>query len=162
MIIECEDLQALDLLSSPEAISVRLSRNVTCQEYGGRKPTGQKWDDLIEYDESAIWWPALSGVPNPGSGQREVQGEIHLKEDLAPSTKIAHFSIKVCIITCSGIITEQSFAVYRRTPSFQSCCIYTSGQKDSSSDTNRNCYSTRRRSSYKSLRSPRLQVTEYC
>lgn len=95
MTIETPDEQALDLLSSPRAIVVRLQR---CVAYTAGEAShhnsraGVRWEEAIDYPASSVWWPKPDG-----NGQRRLDGEIQLSRHLKPSSAIMHFSITVSV-----------------------------------------------------------------
>ena len=113
MTLECADIQALDVLSSAQAPHLRLRRvfhlqyddNKTQNKFGGQGtlakhervstlPIHDQKSDIVE----ALWWPETP----PGGDQqleakttRVLQGEIHLKSSLYPTTHLGDFSITV-------------------------------------------------------------------
>lgn len=95
MTMESSDEQALDLLSSPKAIDVRLQRRMN---YGPKawlialNAQNVGWDTL-DYLSTGLWWPALyDRRPN----FRTLNGELQLDgKDLMPSTESLDFTVKV-------------------------------------------------------------------
>lgn len=95
MIIETPDEQALDLLSSPRAVVVRLQRRVT---YNASPTTvhtqahtaGRGWQAAVDYPSTAVFWPGPAY--DEGKGRR-LDGEIQLSKYLKPSSALMHFSI---------------------------------------------------------------------
>jgi hypothetical protein len=111
LIIECGDPQALEILSSPEAVVLRLRRNVrfhtrekTAAHYGD-VASKLVWKEELDHSELASWWPAADRALETDSTdaiainafRRMLKGEIHLREDLIASSSVAHFRIEVCI-----------------------------------------------------------------
>lgn len=111
LIIECGDPQALEILSSPEAVVLRLRRNVrfhtgekTAAHYGD-VASKLVWKEELDHSELASWWPAADRALETNSTdaiainafRRMLKGEIHLREDLIASSSVAHFRIEVCI-----------------------------------------------------------------
>ncbi|KAJ7903320.1 hypothetical protein B0H14DRAFT_938368 [Mycena olivaceomarginata] len=111
IVIECGDPYALELLTSPEAVVVRLRRSVrfhtgekTAAHYGD-VPSKLVWKEELDHSELASWWPAADRALDTESMastdtiapafRRMLKGEIHLRPDLITSTSIAHFRIEV-------------------------------------------------------------------
>lgn len=111
MTMECLDEQALDLLSSPEAINVRLQR---CLAHSAR-PESQReqdpeWDaSSISYPDSAVWWPA------PGyqaDNIRTLSGELQLSKELHPSTEVPDFSIRVSNFSSARVLSWRQVLIF--------------------------------------------------
>jgi len=111
IIIECGDPQALELLSSPEAVVLRLRRNVRfhtgekAAAHFGDVPSKLVWKEELEHSELASWWPAADRALETDSTEtlvnsfrRMLKGEIHLRPDLITSTAIAHFRIEYSVV----------------------------------------------------------------
>jgi hypothetical protein len=117
ILISCADPQALDLLSHPSAISVRLFRHV-CHEPSatikaksgrfehsgrsrqrgdgkGKSMTGVDFKVVGTSIDQARFWPALE--PAPSADTRRLDGEILLPISLKPTTRLGHWEIWVCI-----------------------------------------------------------------
>lgn len=94
--LESEDLQALDLLSSPKAVIVKLQRCVKLDKQLYTTVDRLTWCDDFEYFPPAVWWPSSQ---SEGLGEtptiRCLQGELHLNADLKPSSSMAFFGIEV-------------------------------------------------------------------
>jgi hypothetical protein len=88
MVLTSEDVQALDLLSAPNAPVVGLQRRIEYLDAGGNKTLDS--DLVIGF---AVWW-AHADVAATCPGARKLEGEIHLAKDLAPSSAIGFFSVK--------------------------------------------------------------------
>lgn len=73
-------------------------RYVKYHETGGQTGDGQKWKDVTEHIDSAVWWPSREGGVDRSSHVRQLNGEIRLKKDLASSMAIGQFRIEVCPI----------------------------------------------------------------
>ncbi|KAJ6531971.1 hypothetical protein B0H19DRAFT_1242118 [Mycena capillaripes] len=112
ILIECNDPEALELLSTPESVVVRLRRNV-------RFHTGEKaathygdvasklvWKEELDHSELASWWPASDrGLETDSTDtlviqapRRMCRGEIQLRPDLITSSSIAHFRIEYSVV----------------------------------------------------------------
>jgi hypothetical protein len=89
--LHSKDAQALDLLSSPNAIHIRLRRNVKFTYTGGAD-----LEDAEHFVENAVWWPAAGGDDH----SRRMNGEIRLAKDLKPTTSISHFTIDYSVVVC--------------------------------------------------------------
>jgi len=96
--IETPDSQAMDLLSSPRAIDVRLRRCVTYRENAGIvKKMGSGSSEIIEDITTAVWWPSQDGHTTK-PGQRRLNGEMQLSNALKPTSAIAHFAIEYLVV----------------------------------------------------------------
>ncbi|KAF8896104.1 hypothetical protein BD779DRAFT_1667956 [Infundibulicybe gibba] len=95
---ETDDEQALDLLSSPKAIVVRLRRCVRCHADETKSVDTKTWKDEYEDSQLASWWPSPTGVSDSDRPQRELNGELHLKGDLKPTSSMAHFRIEYSVV----------------------------------------------------------------
>ncbi|KAJ8494403.1 hypothetical protein ONZ45_g13241 [Pleurotus djamor] len=96
------DIQALDLLSSPNAIVVRLRRRVAYRDpnlsLASKMEVGISTSDSITDSESAVWWPSVEGAAVIGdSPRRLLSGEVHLQKNLKPTTAIGNFCIEYSI-----------------------------------------------------------------
>jgi len=88
MTITSEDMQTLDLLSTPNAAVVGLQRRIEYLDARGKESLDS--DMVIGF---AVWWThphAATAYPRV----RKLEGEIHLARDLAPSSAIGFFSVK--------------------------------------------------------------------
>ncbi|KAJ7455296.1 hypothetical protein B0H11DRAFT_2067547 [Mycena galericulata] len=102
LVIECGDPQALDILTVPDAVVLRL-RGKTAAHFGD-VPTKLLWKEDLDHSELASWWPAADHALENDSTEaiaistfrRMLKGEIHLKPDLITSSSIIHFRIEVC------------------------------------------------------------------
>lgn len=90
MTIETDDIQALDLLSSPSASIVYLERSIN-----------EKRRDLqrivSETCGQAVFWPSTEGAAadSASSNRRQLMGEIHLRGHLQPSSAVPGLVIEV-------------------------------------------------------------------
>jgi hypothetical protein len=85
--IKTNDSQALDLLATPAAIVVVLQRKVEVLIAS----LGQQAE--AQTVQETVWWP--SGDATTNDCERRLQGEIHLPEDLLPSSDMPAFLVKV-------------------------------------------------------------------
>lgn len=96
--MESSDEQALDLLSSPKAITVRLQRRMVYSSKADRRPQSNaetvEWKAAVDYLDTAVWWPAPGDQTN---SSRTLNGEFLLSKELKPSAEVLDFSIKVSI-----------------------------------------------------------------
>jgi len=88
--LEGDDEQALDLLSSPKAIVARLRRRI---KYYHKSVESLAWRDSIDHSQLAVWWPSTEQPER--RGVRYVNGELHLRADIKPTSAMAHFRIEV-------------------------------------------------------------------
>ncbi|KAF8181275.1 hypothetical protein BJ912DRAFT_1062143 [Pholiota molesta] len=97
--LESDDNQTLDLLASPKAISVHLRRHVS---YGllENKAKGITYKSAAEDSLPAIWWPSTSGLENPPAHDRSryVNGELHLKIDLKPTSNMPLLRVEYFVV----------------------------------------------------------------
>ncbi|KAF7977287.1 hypothetical protein HWV62_4249 [Athelia sp. TMB] len=107
MVLESTDAEALDLLSSPKAINVRLQRHII---WG--KPTKSDKEALhpgsaLDYPSAATWDPPIGG-----GNTRTLEGEIQLPKSLPPSFSFKKFSVEV-MSTCTQVrsATDKSCSV---------------------------------------------------
>ncbi|KAL1740289.1 hypothetical protein HDZ31DRAFT_68080 [Schizophyllum fasciatum] len=100
IVLESHDIAALDLLSSPTAPAARLRRRLRYKSNIGRLlddddgDTG--WQDSTTVYDLASWWPR-EGAPQHAY-RRCLDGEIHLKEDLRPTTAFAHWRVEYEVV----------------------------------------------------------------
>ena len=107
LFIEGTDSQGLDLLSSPEAIKLRLRRKVKYRQYGQKKEgstNGIPSPADLNQSSLATWWPSTEvGWPSTDAAMYDcvcMHGELQLRPDLQPSAEIAHYSLQVCGSWC--------------------------------------------------------------
>ncbi|KAJ6576648.1 hypothetical protein DFH09DRAFT_1361547 [Mycena vulgaris] len=112
LVVECNDPEALELLTSPDAPVLRLRRNVRfhtgekAAAHFGDVPNKLVWKEELDHSESATWWPAADRALETDSTdtvaisafRRMLKGEIHLKPDLIASSSIAHFRIEYSVV----------------------------------------------------------------
>ena len=88
--LESDDQQALDLLSPPKSIIVRLKRLI---QY--HFDPGHTQGSSINYSDRAVLWPSSEGSEDPLKRLRFVNGELHIKPDTRPSSAVGDFRIQV-------------------------------------------------------------------
>ncbi|KAJ7065061.1 hypothetical protein C8F01DRAFT_1250059 [Mycena amicta] len=94
--IHCRDLQALDLLATPSAISVRLQRKIVCTPfYTGSGHCPLTANDVQECAR-AVWWPGARNTQRPDT--RAFEGEIALPKTLKPTSAISQFTLDYFVI----------------------------------------------------------------
>ena len=99
--IECDDAQALHILSRPEAINVRLRRTLSfALESGGvtfyqsrasvlvSKATAASFSQTVENLNAASWWRSPYEEAHPNENTRVFEGEIQLPASLAPAGEL--------------------------------------------------------------------------
>ncbi|KIK55159.1 hypothetical protein GYMLUDRAFT_176075 [Collybiopsis luxurians FD-317 M1] len=105
------DSQALDLLSSPQAVVVKLRRTVTSNHAANFAEYNAPWimgssTDSVDDLHSAVWWKRPGdNVPNDETNTtsgsrlcRELEGEIVLSKNLKPTFRISHFGTEYSIV----------------------------------------------------------------
>ncbi|TCD64993.1 hypothetical protein EIP91_003360 [Steccherinum ochraceum] len=92
--IDCTDTQALDLLSMPQAVDVRLLRHISkapadlSAGAAGPSTYGVEFEKTTVEIKTATWWPT-SDIPH----RRVLSGEIHLPKDLKPNCRVGKFNL---------------------------------------------------------------------
>ncbi|KAI4520042.1 hypothetical protein K525DRAFT_204668 [Schizophyllum commune Loenen D] len=110
--LESHDAAALDLLSAPTAPVARLRRRLRykadigkvdeeeeeegADSRGRQTTTTTPWQDSTTVYDLASWWPC--GGAQRHTYRRCMDGEIHLKEDLRPSTAFAHWRVEYEVV----------------------------------------------------------------
>ncbi|KAL1747103.1 hypothetical protein HDZ31DRAFT_61548 [Schizophyllum fasciatum] len=95
MTVQCFDKQALELLSQPENITVHLRRQVRYVLGDVRKDAAPR--PVIVCDVAkATWWPAEG--QNTQEYERRVDGEIHLAQELQPSSDFPYFCVQYSVV----------------------------------------------------------------
>lgn len=111
--LESSDAQALDLLSAADAMDIRLRRRLSLPHSFGSssdepglesmlasQPVMRSlaFKDDVEDVQTAVLWPQPANAVDGISTQRRVlQGGIHLKHSLQPSTNLDSYSISARI-----------------------------------------------------------------
>ncbi|KAF8150705.1 hypothetical protein B0H34DRAFT_729909 [Crassisporium funariophilum] len=98
MELESDDIQALDLLSSPKTIVVRLRRCIKYHVNAESTLESLAWKDSIDHSQLAVWWPSTERASLDSKSKRFLNGEMHLKPDMKPTSAMAHFRIQYSVI----------------------------------------------------------------
>ena len=106
MELKSQDLHAVDLLSSPKAIVARLRRRIKYHYAGSQTIDSYAWKDSIDHSQLAVWWPSAEGSE---SGRTFVNGELHLRPDVKPTSLMAHFRIEVRVSGCLFLVMRFLF-----------------------------------------------------
>lgn len=59
------------------------------------------WKDAIDDSQLAVWWPSTEGSEDSARSsqhRRFVNGELHLRADIKPTSSMAHFRIEVRLL----------------------------------------------------------------
>ncbi|KAJ7067171.1 hypothetical protein C8F01DRAFT_1247565 [Mycena amicta] len=102
------DVQALDLLSAPRAITVALRRRLrpippASKRTGMFDANADLSADPAENMAFASWWPSVESAAGPSGShgaqvtRRRLEGEIPLPITLKPSSQIAHFAVEYSV-----------------------------------------------------------------
>jgi hypothetical protein len=105
LLLESDDQQALDVLSSPVAISSRLRRTTKCHSKQDKRFGSMGWKDGVEDSQLASWWPCSE----PGAStrhRRRMSGELPIPKDAKPTLAIADFSLEVRSLKISREATD--------------------------------------------------------
>jgi hypothetical protein len=93
--LESNDQQALDLLSLPKSIVVRLKRLIQYHFDPDHTPGANYLTESRGFSDRAVLWPSSEGSEDPSKRLRFVNGELHIKPDTKPSSAIGDFRIQV-------------------------------------------------------------------
>ncbi|KAF8968091.1 hypothetical protein BDZ97DRAFT_1916318 [Flammula alnicola] len=96
--LEGDDQQGLDLLSSPKAIVLRLRRRIKYHYNAEKKLESFAWKDAIDHSQLAVWWPSAEGSEDRFGRVRYVNGELHLRSDIKPTSAVASFRIEYSVV----------------------------------------------------------------
>lgn len=96
MVLQGEDLQTLDLLSSPKSIHLALRRRLRFYNKTSSSKVEVAWNETFEEVAVAAWWSSTTDTHK--SCTRYLEGEIQLAKDLKPTAALGHFSISYDII----------------------------------------------------------------
>ncbi|KAK7690954.1 hypothetical protein QCA50_006057 [Cerrena zonata] len=103
MTVSTSDLQALDLLSAPPALCVRLARSAEFASSilsAAIKVVGP-WQTSPEFIADAAWWPILdyggSSSASEDVSSKTLHGEIRIPEDASPSCLILNFQLQYSV-----------------------------------------------------------------
>lgn len=108
--LEGTDTQVLDLLSNPKAIVTRMRRRIKYHHNAEKTMESFAWRDAIDHSQLALWWPSSEGSEDRHGRVRYVNGELHLRSDIKPTSAMASFRIEVRYLLSSLLITNY----YRR------------------------------------------------
>lgn len=62
------------------------------------------WKDAIDHSQLAVWWPSTEGTTTDGHGTvKFVNGELHLRPDVKPTSAMASFAVEVSIPVCCAL-----------------------------------------------------------
>ncbi|TFK27772.1 hypothetical protein FA15DRAFT_685673 [Coprinopsis marcescibilis] len=96
--LEGRESPVLDVLSSPNAIVVKLRRRVRFYNRATATKREVAWNESVDDVGTAVWW--LPQDNRNDTYSRHLEGEIRLAKDLRPSSEIAHFSISYSVVLC--------------------------------------------------------------
>ena len=98
--LESGDEQTLKILASPQAITARVRRRIRDYVDPSNQTESFGWRDSLHHSQRAVWWPSTDG--NSGR-HRSLQGEIHLKPGMSPTSALGAFKIEVWV---SNLVTR--------------------------------------------------------
>jgi len=93
--LESGDEKALDLLASHQAITARVRRRIRDYVHPGNQTGNFGWRDSLDYSQRAVWWPSTEHPGDNSERRRSLQGEIHLKPGMSPTSALGAFRIDV-------------------------------------------------------------------
>ena len=102
LLLESQDLEALNLISSPKSIVLRLRRFIKYHSNDDQTLEHFAWGDAVQESSLATWWPSTEGSaddPNLHT-KRYINGELHLESDITPTSAMAHFRMEVLLDQC--------------------------------------------------------------
>jgi len=105
--LNTDDQQALDLLSSPQAIVARLRRRIKYHHNSEKTLKSLAWRDSIDHSQLAVWWP--SAEQSEQRGVRYVNGELHLRADIKPTSAMASFRVQYSVVLFTFDSTRLEF-----------------------------------------------------
>ncbi|CAE6520105.1 unnamed protein product [Rhizoctonia solani] len=112
------DPQALDLLSSPSAITVLLTRQVECKRFRGPTPRGRDDCDVdVHAIAQGVPWTITS--PQEGDDTRFLEGEIHIPPGTCSSVAITPIQLNYSVtfvVTAAGFTPHDRNTVISRNP----------------------------------------------
>ena len=94
--IECNNEQALDLLSNPKSVHVRVRRQIIDHTQKHNIADNGSFRESLDYSQRAVWWESMEEKPT--SSSRLLNGELHLKPGMKPNTELGHFKLGVRFI----------------------------------------------------------------
>ncbi|KAJ3739215.1 hypothetical protein DFH05DRAFT_532940 [Lentinula detonsa] len=99
LVIQSNDPQALETLSSPHAIICRLRRILRYYPDENKTVDPKLRREELEHSELATWWPFVE-YPSleESSFQRTLSGEIILSPELMPTTTIGRFQLEYSVV----------------------------------------------------------------
>ncbi|KAF8150706.1 hypothetical protein B0H34DRAFT_149359 [Crassisporium funariophilum] len=98
MELESDDVQALDCLSSPKAIIVRLRRRIRYYTNGEKTLDSLEWRDSVHDSHLAVWWPSTESTDLDLKSKRILNGELRLKSDMKPTSAMGDFRVEYSVI----------------------------------------------------------------
>ncbi|KDR76940.1 hypothetical protein GALMADRAFT_420148 [Galerina marginata CBS 339.88] len=94
--LESDDKQVLDLLSSPQEISVRVRRRTRYNAEPHKAFESKVWRDEVDHSQRAVWSHATDYAGGePPDRLRMLNGELHLKPEMAPTSAMGNYSVSV-------------------------------------------------------------------
>ncbi|KAJ3996845.1 hypothetical protein F5050DRAFT_1807362 [Lentinula boryana] len=99
LVIQSNDTQALETLSSPHAIICRLRRILRYYPDENKTVDPKMRREELEHSELATWWPFVESPSlEKASFQRTLSGEIILSPELMPTTAIGRFQLEYSVV----------------------------------------------------------------
>ncbi|KDR78971.1 hypothetical protein GALMADRAFT_244680 [Galerina marginata CBS 339.88] len=97
--LESDDEQALDLISTPKAVVLRLRRRIKYHWNAEKSFESLAWKDAVDHSQLAVWWPSIEGSQANGPKHvRFLNGELHLRPDIKPTSAMAHFRLMYSVV----------------------------------------------------------------
>ncbi|KAF5326885.1 hypothetical protein D9619_004143 [Psilocybe cf. subviscida] len=96
--LESPDAQVLDMLSNPKAIVTRMRRRIKYHYNAEKTVESFAWRDAIDHSQLALWWPSAEGSEDRHGRVRYVNGELHLRSDIKPTSAMSSFRVEYSIV----------------------------------------------------------------
>ncbi|KAJ3546757.1 hypothetical protein NM688_g5478 [Phlebia brevispora] len=93
--LECTDTQALNMLSTESAPTVRLRRSIRVDNRDPQVPGSMFMNPNSDTNlDKAVWWPSPFDSPTDDQSEtRILQGEIRLPQSLVPTAHLHHYHV---------------------------------------------------------------------
>jgi hypothetical protein len=98
--LSSSDSQALDLLSSPKAITCHLRRRLKLRGLKDSLIDASVWRENAEYSQPAVWWNDKDDGSDEKAreGTKYLSGELHLVRNLKPTSAVPSFRIDYSVV----------------------------------------------------------------
>ncbi|KAF8908137.1 hypothetical protein CPB84DRAFT_1822211 [Gymnopilus junonius] len=99
MTLESDDKHALDLLSAPKSIAVRVRRRIRYAPTPQKLFEASNWRDEVDHSQRAVWWPATNSAGEVSQERfRILNGELHLKPIMTPTSTMGMYKLEYSVV----------------------------------------------------------------